>query len=740
MPLLFLAAVALLLRWPFPEFQWQHVDERAFITVPLGFWGGDLNPHFFNYPTFHFYLVSALYLVYFLFFSPESFEGFLAYRYFVDAGDLITLARIVTTLFAVGTAIIAALVARRIYGCTGAWVAGLVLAVLPLHVRFSHLAITDIPAAFWVALSLLGSVRIIQEGRPRDYLLAGIAAGLATATKYPGGFVLLAALTATLMRSPTLKSRGLWITLGSALVIFCATTPYVWLDYRGFWADFSAMGRQHLLADADNRQGSALLHHLRYSAFYGLGLTVMASILVAFVWRFRGWCREEAVLLIFICGFAAVLLAAGSVFMRYTLPILPALAPLLVRSFALFRRNRIVFVAWIGLLLIEPTHASWQIRSQLSGPDSRTEAQRWLYDRLAGGGRITHLSNDAPIYTVSPNSVLVRQRQFLNSFNMERLIESYTRLASRSDLPPFFISLPLEAFVRTLSKPEGKTAETILFGYDHPLIDPGMRMEPDAKPLEVVQFPVGEIATAAYDWGDLYFLPIGGSYTLKSSGPDIRALVYPATLTEPVPSSGEYFELLATLLRANRFVDTGDWAPATSAFQSVRESGYRINELVSSAYLYNLSLGLGMIHFRKGEMEVALKYWGDSIKVHPSSGVAYFHQGEALRNLGRFESASESYRLALERSQMDAKLLHNLGVGFMKMGRYGESIEILNRATVLKSDADIYVNLAISYDRSGMEEKRDMAFRKALEIDPSHTQAKQIQSMLDSSLRNSSRR
>mgnify|MGYP001224614394 CR=1 FL=1 len=227
LPLLLLAAIAALLRWPYPEFQWQHVDERAFVTVPLGFWGGDFNPHFFNYPTFHFYLVSALYLAYYLLFSPESFQEFLAYRFFVDATDVITLARVATTAFAVGTVIVTALAARRIYGCWGAWAAGLVLAVLPLHVRFSHLSITDTPATFWVALSLLGAVRILQNGRSRDYLLAGVAAGLAAATKYPGGMVLVAAAAATLMREPTLKHRGLWITLTSALVVFGATTPYV---------------------------------------------------------------------------------------------------------------------------------------------------------------------------------------------------------------------------------------------------------------------------------------------------------------------------------------------------------------------------------------------------------------------------------------------------------------------------------------------------------------------------------
>ena len=56
------AAVLLLglwLRWPLLEPQWQHIDEQAFIDYPLGFWSGDLNPHFFNYPTLFMYTVAA---------------------------------------------------------------------------------------------------------------------------------------------------------------------------------------------------------------------------------------------------------------------------------------------------------------------------------------------------------------------------------------------------------------------------------------------------------------------------------------------------------------------------------------------------------------------------------------------------------------------------------------------------------------------------------------------------------
>ncbi|MFT5089688.1 MAG: hypothetical protein ACI8PG_004060, partial [Planctomycetota bacterium] len=112
-----IGALALYLRWPISGLAWSHVDERAFLLYPLGFWSGDLNPHFFNYPTFHLYLVSGLYYLYYLIFSPDSLDYFIAYHYLVD-GDAL-------------------------------------------------LAITDVPAAFWSTLAVLFSVRLLQENEMR---------------------------------------------------------------------------------------------------------------------------------------------------------------------------------------------------------------------------------------------------------------------------------------------------------------------------------------------------------------------------------------------------------------------------------------------------------------------------------------------------------------------------------------------------------------------------------------------
>ena len=238
-------ACALLLRWPWPGPQWLHVDERAFVLHPLGFWSGDFNPHFFNYPTLHFYLISGLFYLYYLL-GSESRIDFLAYHYFVDGGDLIAIARACNSILSAVTVTLVALVARRIYGASMGTVAGVLAAVLPLSVRFAHLAITDVPAVLWLVATVLFAVRFTQEGHRRDALLAGVLVGLAGGTKYPAAIVAVAVAAACL-------SRGRWCDLlaagGCALVVFAAVSPFALFDFDSAWADLAAMGEQHLLLD-----------------------------------------------------------------------------------------------------------------------------------------------------------------------------------------------------------------------------------------------------------------------------------------------------------------------------------------------------------------------------------------------------------------------------------------------------------------------------------------------------------
>ena len=67
--------------------------------------------------------------------------------------------------------------------------AALFLAVEPLHVRYSHVAVTDVPATMFGLLALLLFLRAARLRSPRTLLLGALAAGLATGTKYNLGML-----------------------------------------------------------------------------------------------------------------------------------------------------------------------------------------------------------------------------------------------------------------------------------------------------------------------------------------------------------------------------------------------------------------------------------------------------------------------------------------------------------------------------------------------------------------------
>lgn len=117
--------------------------------------------------------------------------------------------------------------------------AGLLIVVSPLYNAGSHLAICDVPSAFFAALCLAATMRLVdREGLP-GYAVAGAAAGLAAAAKYPAGLVAVApAAVWLLLRVPAGRrflpvegapgrgsASGLAVAAVSAIAAFLATNP-----------------------------------------------------------------------------------------------------------------------------------------------------------------------------------------------------------------------------------------------------------------------------------------------------------------------------------------------------------------------------------------------------------------------------------------------------------------------------------------------------------------------------------
>jgi dolichyl-phosphate-mannose--protein O-mannosyl transferase len=118
--------------------------------------------------------------------------------------------------------------------------AALFLAFSPIHVEESRYITPNVLSGFFVVLSLFFASRILENSSvssqlevTRNYILAGLFAGLAASTKYNAALVAVSMLTTYLLSLRTSKiacSMG----LGAMVFGFLAGTPYAIFDPETF--------------------------------------------------------------------------------------------------------------------------------------------------------------------------------------------------------------------------------------------------------------------------------------------------------------------------------------------------------------------------------------------------------------------------------------------------------------------------------------------------------------------------
>ena len=606
--------LAFLLRWPFPEFTWQHVDERVFIETPLGFFSGDLNPHFFYYPTLQLYLTAICYLAYYLLSPETTLESFAAYHYFINQEDILPIARGLTTVMAVGAVAVAMRIAQRLYGSPAGLVAGLVLAFMPLHARYSHLAATDIPAAFWSGLALLWAVRIAQGDQRRGTVLAAaLWVGLAASTKYPAALSALPVLFAMHREN----RRAIPVFCVTALGAFAASSPFVLLDFPTFWADLGEMAGKHALSTTHSASTPTVWHVLSVNLRYGLGGAALLCLPAAILWRGRLLRGEEAVV---VCALVVSFAFAGlskSAFMRYAVPMAIPAAVLLTRAFALWPNRR-----WLGLLFIlpmaEPAYSTLQTRLWLAGPDTRTQAREWLEDNAPAGYLMQHPPGGGNLKVLSTVTVKAFKPAYIKRHGEDGFARACSTLGLRNDLPPIYgwIDQPFLAFAASKDRETGKRAVVCYF--EHPLSAAAPLADGINQRISWQEtFSPGNLQEAAFDPTDWYFLPIGGWGGTRATGPKIRIGSVPIADLPPAPTTASVFGLHYRSTRLFIAEKQEDWQAVRALAQAILASPYILDVVFAGDELYRIYVAKGKAHRALGEKDQARSAWEIAARAYP---------------------------------------------------------------------------------------------------------------------------
>jgi 4-amino-4-deoxy-L-arabinose transferase-like glycosyltransferase len=352
---------------------------------------GDFHPHFFDYPGLYIYLQLVVAVATFIVGAMAGSYGALDA---FSGAELFPVARSVTALFGVATVAVTIRIGARL-GTPVALGAGLLLAVMPMHVRESHYVLTDVPMTFFVALTLLAALRAHEQPEVRRFAAAGVAAGLAAATKYNGGLAIALPLIVVVAHAwhGRRMYRPVAATVGGAAAAYLFAAPFTVLDLPAFLTEFARLNAEYQVSGQSPPPWLTYLKHLRINFGTAGSAAVVAGLAVAAIRVGGGQNRIVWLLLLaFPAAYFYVLAGRTLVFGRYLLPLVPMLCVLAaVGVVALagqlrrwLRPNHVAVVLTLlaaGVLAV-PLTMSVRFNLGLATPTTRQAAYVWLMNNV----------------------------------------------------------------------------------------------------------------------------------------------------------------------------------------------------------------------------------------------------------------------------------------------------------------------------------------------------------------------
>ena len=364
-----------------------HPDERQIVeaVANLNLFGGNWNPHFFNYPSLYIYFVWLDYWLNGMIGVTTPAAGNAPWPVI---HDIVFCGRFISALLGALTIPALYLWLRPLHK-NGAIFAALLCAFAPGLVQHSHFATVDVAATFWVVCCLWLTRR--GQTTHRKYLLwAALVAGLGAATKYNAILVVIAPLFVVLMAEGSRKY--LPMIVGLSMVGFVIGCPYSVLGFREFWGTNDPNLQQGVAfellthpkighGEIFQQTGNGWIYHLTFTLPFALGapLYLWAIFGMGALRQFEGRKYLQPALVFAALYFLAI--GTSQVrFLRYVLPIVPVLCACAVVPISMrFRPLQVL----AGLILWFTAISAFNVIYPFVRPDARDEALAWLQSQNA---------------------------------------------------------------------------------------------------------------------------------------------------------------------------------------------------------------------------------------------------------------------------------------------------------------------------------------------------------------------
>jgi hypothetical protein len=300
---------------------------------------------------------------------------------------------------------------HRLGAASIGWVSALALAVSPLSIQYAHYGVVDTLLTFWVVLASLLSVKAWLSARPVYWMAAGLAVGLAIATKTSGlvwSLVFLVAAWGYWMRTRAWHSSLSALVSGGAGIVagVLLGSPYYILDWPAF---YKVMARQSAITVTGTSLTTFNWQFLdvvpfmfegRQLALWAVGLPLVVLSLIGMVslGKRAAWPNMRVEWLLLLVPPTAYFCMIGlwhSRFIRYLLPLIPYVAFVAAQPIRMALGSRFGLVRWgvavaTAMALLYSALLGSAISNVYAAPDPRVKASEWMLENIPAGATILH--------------------------------------------------------------------------------------------------------------------------------------------------------------------------------------------------------------------------------------------------------------------------------------------------------------------------------------------------------------
>ncbi|BAZ15623.1 family 2 glycosyl transferase [Calothrix sp. NIES-4071] len=164
---------------------------------------------------------------------------------------------------------------------------------------------------------------------------------------------------------------------------------------------------------------------------------------------------------------------------------------------------------------------------------------------------------------------------------------------------------------------------------------------------------------------------------------------------------------------------SGEWNEAELLYEQV----FQLQLELENQYQPTASNNLGRISEQQGNLDTAVDFFQQALRLKPEYAKAYYNLGNVLQKQGKLDAAIESYQQALKINPDCAEAYNNLGTVFQQKGKLDAAIESYQRALAIKPDyAKVYNNLANTFDEQGKLDAAVESYKQAISFNPNYAE------------------